>query len=105
MIRRPPRSTLFPYTTLFRSITTNGRVKNGGWVDTFEDVPGCRGLHQRFAEDQAHGLLEELEIPRGQRLLGELARVALGKMEAHLFGGYSIVRNVARGGNVRRRIL
>src|SRR5260221_2495147 len=25
MIRRPPRSTLFPYTTLFRSIATFGR--------------------------------------------------------------------------------
>src|SRR5438034_8736144 len=28
MIRRPPRSTLFPYTTLFRSPTT-GRHRNG----------------------------------------------------------------------------
>src|SRR3712207_8126430 len=28
MIRRPPRSTLFPYTTLFRSIVTSG-VKPG----------------------------------------------------------------------------
>src|SRR2546427_11749707 len=27
MIRRPPRSTLFPYTTLFRSINEGGRVK------------------------------------------------------------------------------
>src|SRR2546421_8344199 len=25
MIRRPPRSTLFPYTTLFRSLTSPGR--------------------------------------------------------------------------------
>src|SRR3712207_6966562 len=25
MIRRPPRSTLFPYTTLFRSLTINSR--------------------------------------------------------------------------------
>src|SRR5256885_7759261 len=25
MIRRPPRSTLFPYTTLFRSVSSNGR--------------------------------------------------------------------------------
>src|SRR2546422_5816588 len=25
MIRRPPRSTLFPYTTLFRSLRTGGR--------------------------------------------------------------------------------
>src|SRR3989442_4868855 len=26
MIRRPPRSTLFPYTTLFRSLFPNGRA-------------------------------------------------------------------------------
>src|SRR3712207_8811372 len=26
MIRRPPRSTLFPYTTLFRSLTSCGRA-------------------------------------------------------------------------------
>src|SRR3989449_6243954 len=26
MIRRPPRSTLFPYTTLFRSLTRRGRA-------------------------------------------------------------------------------
>src|SRR3712207_7095642 len=28
MIRRPPRSTLFPYTTLFRSGTPVGEVRN-----------------------------------------------------------------------------
>src|SRR2546425_4323058 len=28
MIRRPPRSTLFPYTTLFRSITEGGKAPN-----------------------------------------------------------------------------
>src|SRR3712207_8793013 len=26
MIRRPPRSTLFPYTTLFRSLTTSKKI-------------------------------------------------------------------------------
>src|SRR5687768_18318694 len=30
MIRRPPRSTLFPYTTLFRSIGNPGRGGSGG---------------------------------------------------------------------------
>src|SRR5256885_6136589 len=30
MIRRPPRSTLFPYTTLFRSINNYGRSKAAG---------------------------------------------------------------------------
>src|SRR3712207_6890295 len=30
MIRRPPRSTLFPYTTLFRSSSVGGFVWSGG---------------------------------------------------------------------------
>src|SRR3712207_8987115 len=29
MIRRPPRSTLFPYTTLFRSCAPSSRCRNG----------------------------------------------------------------------------
>src|SRR2546430_2931335 len=32
MIRRPPRSTLFPYTTLFRSIL-RGQHPSGQWVN------------------------------------------------------------------------
>src|SRR3712207_7511221 len=30
MIRRPPRSTLFPYTTLFRSVPSSTRADRGG---------------------------------------------------------------------------
>src|SRR5258708_39980420 len=33
MIRRPPRSTLFPYTTLFRSFTFNGDAHSSTVVD------------------------------------------------------------------------
>src|SRR3712207_7993531 len=29
MIRRPPRSTLFPYTTLFRSVARSSRTRGG----------------------------------------------------------------------------
>src|SRR3712207_8971187 len=32
MIRRPPRSTLFPYTTLFRSRVEVYRLDSNGWV-------------------------------------------------------------------------
>src|SRR3712207_8237155 len=35
MIRRPPRSTLFPYTTLFRSKSVD--VTNGGWQSLVRD--------------------------------------------------------------------
>src|SRR5258708_29526652 len=32
MIRRPPRSTLFPYTTLFRSLGSSGDWASGFWM-------------------------------------------------------------------------
>src|SRR2546430_9598587 len=50
MIRRPPRSTLFPYTTLFRS---DARAVGGG--------PGHR--HARAAEDRQEAAV--LHRPRG----------------------------------------
>src|SRR5256885_6118484 len=34
MIRRPPRSTLFPYTTLFRSVSSTASVAVAGWLAT-----------------------------------------------------------------------
>src|SRR2546422_5670167 len=39
MIRRPPRSTLFPYTTLFRSLTDAQRRVVDGIAATSPDVP------------------------------------------------------------------
>src|SRR5256885_9329784 len=39
MIRRPPRSTLFPYTTLFRSSVQDELHKNGFKADD-KNVPG-----------------------------------------------------------------
>src|SRR5258708_26574700 len=44
MIRRPPRSTLFPYTTLFRSVV-EGTVAKITHFGAFLDLPdGKRGL-------------------------------------------------------------
>ena len=37
MIRRPPRSTLFPYTTLFRSKTQVGGILASKRIDEVED--------------------------------------------------------------------
>src|SRR5690349_24136326 len=34
MIRRPPRSTLFPYTTLFRSVAETLAGYSGAWIGT-----------------------------------------------------------------------
>src|SRR2546430_10889055 len=47
MIRRPPRSTLFPYTTLFRSVS-NERMEFLG--DAVLDLVVCEALYLRFPE-------------------------------------------------------
>src|SRR3712207_8357904 len=39
MIRRPPRSTLFPYTTLFRSVRRAARAKRASMETS---IPGAR---------------------------------------------------------------
>src|SRR3989442_3791537 len=53
MIRRPPRSTLFPYTTLFRS----RRARAG------RDVPPGPRVHRRDPRERPGGLL-----PAGDRI-------------------------------------
>src|SRR2546426_7824325 len=52
MIRRPPRSTLFPYTTLFRSITRNRMISAPKTISLrLEIVPGSSvGLKNRSEE-------------------------------------------------------
>src|SRR5256885_16714222 len=53
MIRRPPRSTLFPYTTLFRSLEglaqcfAEGRAAADRQVHRGAAIPCCHGLQAR----------------------------------------------------------
>src|SRR5258708_16716649 len=56
MIRRPPRSTLFPYTTLFRSLEAEG--------------VGHRNPEILGAPDDERRYVEALERRRVERLLG-----------------------------------
>src|SRR2546429_8875526 len=53
MIRRPPRSTLFPYTTLFRSC---------GFARSKKGIDGALGLHQGRQRGPA-GLAQRLTMP------------------------------------------
>ena len=38
MIRRPPRSTLFPYTTLFRSVQAKKKLKTGVALEVLDSL-------------------------------------------------------------------
>src|SRR2546430_12926649 len=70
MIRRPPRSTLFPYTTLFRSCSPSNRA--GG-----EPARGCgrspprhrrRAVHEQPVQPELFGCLGEFhEVHRDRK--------------------------------------
>src|SRR3712207_8381764 len=55
MIRRPPRSTLFPYTTLFRSLTDAGEHRHTAVVlrDARDHLLDQHGLADAGAAEQA----------------------------------------------------
>src|SRR3712207_7373769 len=61
MIRRPPRSTLFPYTTLFRSLRGQRRQDGRQHREQHEhaeyDGP-ARGVHVRHADQVNRGEVE-----------------------------------------------
>src|SRR2546430_9695450 len=81
MIRRPPRSTLFPYTTLFRSdtavehafaqhvIPAVARARDGAEQATSESVTGTGGVAHRF---QRVGRREEHAVLRSEEHTSEL---------------------------------
>src|SRR2546425_8167196 len=72
MIRRPPRSTLFPYTTLFRSAMVRAAVARWGGLDI---------LHNNVGVESRKDLLETTEeewdrVMRSEEHTSELQSLA-----------------------------
>src|SRR5256885_9132196 len=99
MIRRPPRSTLFPYTTLFRSHGAGthgrrGRVVRLGTGRRSLPVPGLRPAQGRRAAAPARARREE-RVDRGA-VRGTAARGGAARGPR---GG--VWRRATRGGGAR----
>src|SRR2546430_3132203 len=56
MIRRPPRSTLFPYTTLFRSWTRPARSTTG-CSSASRSAASCRSISRRTMSEPLRGVI------------------------------------------------
>src|SRR5256885_4398211 len=72
MIRRPPRSTLFPYTTLFRSLVNHGRRGGDQIQVVFALQPLLDDLHVQqaqisTAEPETEGLGSFRLVSKGDR--------------------------------------
>src|SRR3712207_5339220 len=78
MIRRPPRSTLFPYTTLFRSQAIGAALLKGVGDVARGDKAGKNardGYTAEHMEIAAYQLLERLADKAGDRETAEVARL------------------------------
>src|SRR3712207_8226166 len=79
MIRRPPRSTLFPYTTLFRSVEVLAGAR--GAVDRAEVAIAGREAHARVGD---HGRRRDGgRVDHGDRALRVGDEEVLGRSEEH----------------------
>src|SRR3712207_9154701 len=88
MIRRPPRSTLFPYTTLFRSRQA-ARPRLGLQVEAAAGGVVVVDVHERDLAEAARELARHHRVRRvdiGDRAGTDLlarARVVVGRSEEH----------------------
>src|SRR5688572_32345308 len=86
MIRRPPRSTLFPYTTLFRShrLTENAAVMT-------KVADALAPLYQSLDDSQKHrfAVLSRMTRPRGNRP-GRLDRKSTRLNSSHSQISYAV---------------
>src|SRR3712207_7308671 len=67
MIRRPPRSTLFPYTTLFRSVDGREAFTGRAWQVTVASTGAFGGGAEIEEADPHDGLLDLVVVPAGHQ--------------------------------------
>src|SRR3712207_9543643 len=66
MIRRPPRSTLFPYTTLFRSYAVRSADAEVGRIfKVVDEAPAGRPAQKEVGEGEAIKIFTGGVVPRG----------------------------------------
>src|SRR5258705_3598236 len=77
MIRRPPRSTLFPYTTLFRSATARVRARGTCGVPGGRRWRRCRSEEHTSELQSLRHLVCRLLLAKKKRDLARRERAAL----------------------------
>src|SRR5690348_11868311 len=99
MLRRPPRSTLFPYTTLFRSWRWLLRRHADRAIQpddltvehlVLHDVARQRGVLRRLAQPRGEGHLLAQRLARGLRQAGEQDRKSTRLNSSHPSISYAV---------------
>src|SRR3954462_8194996 len=82
MIRRPPRSTLFPYTTLFRSEHTSELQSHDNLYAVFWSSDVCSRSEEHTSELQSHdNLVCRLLLAKKKHRRGRVRRASDAEVE------------------------
>src|SRR5256885_3714738 len=85
MIRRPPRSTLFPYTTLFRSVIAVSSWRGVFWAVAVAAVIGLVAVFMGRSEEHT----SELQSP-----CNLVCRLLLEKKKKNVFNLYTFILHI-----------
>src|SRR5256885_11875173 len=91
MIRRPPRSTLFPYTTLFRSCANpTNEISPLNVVDALRQGQPCHRIDERVKEyETGHGIATlHNQVSRSEKLAEDRKSTRLNS--SHLVISYAV---------------
>src|SRR3989449_8237461 len=99
MIRRPPRSTLFPYTTLFRSLLSEDESENG-FRGHRDRVTGSRSsallrisrLWHPASSRRLHGSSEKIPAPEAGPTVGRPLRTVKQGGPAPACNRFAVIR-------------
>src|SRR2546422_6813908 len=99
MIRRPPRSTLFPYTTLFRSDRGGGRLRARGRRASWKDDRRGAAARERTRRGDSRGgpRRSEEHTSELQSRLHLVCRLLLEKKKKKLKNTSTSMRKITHG--------
>src|SRR2546425_10642763 len=105
MIRRPPRSTLFPYTTLFRSV--KGLGTGGSLYQSQDPIRGVAVLDQSDADEPDLLIMRERlgsDLRDVAGAIFQLNRAGMQTTEYCLGGGMVLKKKGSEGGEPYMRL-
>src|SRR2546430_13398486 len=80
MIRRPPRSTLFPYTTLFRSVAETRKATSNKGAELIIDMVAGEYIQKNYEAAAMDGRIVQIAFQRPPKFLVDMRPILMKRL-------------------------